>query len=171
LPPLLRSNFQALLARIVYINETVLELDNSTSASVSSLNETVNSLDGFYASSPSPLTFNSDMNALSAKLVMPADTAVMKTNSAGGWSTPQHHCASAGPRPWQQQQPWQERHAALAASWTPVCVSSASSGAPAAPHATDCHAPPPTPQPPPPSWPPCRPLPCSSPPWTSSRRT
>ena len=80
-----RSNFKALLARIVYINQTVIELDNTTSDSVVNLNTTVNSLDAFYASSPSPLTFNSDIDALSAKLVMPGDTAAMKTNSAGAW--------------------------------------------------------------------------------------
>jgi hypothetical protein len=81
--PLPRSNFKALLARVVYINQTVIELDSATSDSVVNLNGTVNSLDAFYAATPSPLNFTADIDALAAKLVMPNDTAAMKTNSAG----------------------------------------------------------------------------------------
>ncbi len=45
------------------------------------MNDTVNSLDAFYAASPSPLTFNSDIDALSAKLVMPSDTATLRSSA------------------------------------------------------------------------------------------
>lgn len=80
---LARSNFKALLARIKYVNETVVELNNATTASVNNMNGTVNSLDAFYAASPSPLTFNSDIDTLSAKLVMPSDTNTLQTSATG----------------------------------------------------------------------------------------